>query len=553
MMMGTRWERLAGDTSEFALRLAFAPDPDGGQAAEAEVSVSWGSFQLWVEGRNLCAHQEDGERTESVHWYLLPLMEWFAENWNPLLHEERLPRNEGDTAWASLRATRFPPWAIADNTQLASRWESAWQKWWQRHAIRAASEGGLFPDVVLRRVRDRVEISWGQTRAEGMPDHFDFSESERGYSRLEPQSIAGPLHEVLVSASEYLMSLSPDSRRLKKLHRQILAVKSVEGHRERRLMWLAGLGTDEKTVRAGWRRVTSYLAGYGESARRAILEPLESPLAVTGSCHASLMFGSVSPSIGKRDVVELARLMIDLHAPQGGQSAIDEARRYVPLKETATPPWFQGYELAEGLHDYVDPESVEGESVDIEGIIEKQGVTVVDRQLSDGTIRGVALDGERHRPGILVNSRNSVNAHPFGRRFTLAHEFCHLLFDRDVGAHLAIASGPWAPQDVERRANAFAAMFLMPNALVRRAVFALADSLETKEAVHSVADRLQTSFESTLWHLKNLGYIDDVTRQRIGNEALQQQPEGTDETTEFRAEHMAVATVRPGRRVRTNR
>lgn len=551
--MGTRWERLAGDTSEFALRLAFAPDPDDGQAAEPEVSMSWGSFQLWVEGRNLCAHQEDGERAESVHWYLLPLLEWLAENWNPLLHEERLPRNEGDTAWASLLATRFPPWAIADNTQLASRWESAWQQWWQRHAIRAASDGGLFPDVVLRRVRDRVEISWGQTRVEGMPDHFDFSESERGYGRLEPQRIAEPLHDVLVSASEYLKSLNPKSRRFRKLHRQILAVKRVEEHREQRLMWLAGLGTDERTIRAGWRRVTSYLAGYADSACRAILEPLESPLVVTGSCHASLMFGSVSPSIGKRDVVELAQLMIDLHAPRGGRSAIDEARRSVPLKESATPPWYQGYELAESLHDGLDPELMEAEFVDIERIIEKQGVKIVDRQLSDGTIRGVALDGERHRPGILVNSRSIANAHPFGRRFTLAHELCHLLFDRDVGTHLAIASGPWAPHDVEQRANAFAAMLLMPNELVRRAISALTGSLETKDAVHSIANRLQTSFESTLWHLKNLGYIDDVTRQRIENEALQQQPEGTHESTGRQAEQMAVATVRTRRRVRTNR
>ena len=551
--MGTRWERLAGDTSGFALRLAFAPDPDAGQAAQPEVSMSWGSFQLWVEGRNLCAHQEDGERTESVHWYLLPLMEWFAENWNPLLHEERLPRNEGDNAWASLQATRFPPWAIADNTQLASRWESAWQKWWRRHAIRTGSEGGLFPDVVLRRLRDRVEISWGQTRVEGTPDHFDFSESERGHTRLEPQQIAGPLHEVLTSASEYLTSLNPESRRLRKLRRQILALKGAEEQRERRLMWLAGLGTDERTVRAGWRRVTGYLAGYADGARRAILEPLESPLVVTGSCHATLMFGSVSPSIGKRDVVELARLMIDLHAPEGNRSTIEEAGRSVPLEEAATPPWYQGYELAESLHNHLDPEHVEGKSVDVEGIIEQQGVRIVDRELSDSTIRAVAIDGERHRPGILVNSRNSANAHPFGRRFTLAHELCHLLFDRDVGAQLAIASGPWAPRDVERRANAFAAMFLMPNELVRRAVSALVGSLETTDAVHSVANRLRTSFESTLWHLRNLGYIDDVTRQQIENEALPQQPEGPDEPTGSHAEHLAVPAVRHRRRVRANR
>ncbi len=64
----------------------------------------------------------------------------------------------------------------------------------------------------------------------------------------------------------------------------------------------------------------------------------------------------------------------------------------------------------------------------------------------------------------------------------------------------------------------------MPNELVRRAVSALAGSLETKDAVDSVANRLQTSFESTLRHLKNLGYIDDVIRQRIENEALRLRP-----------------------------
>lgn len=31
--MSTRWERLAGDTGAFALKLAFARDPDDGQVA----------------------------------------------------------------------------------------------------------------------------------------------------------------------------------------------------------------------------------------------------------------------------------------------------------------------------------------------------------------------------------------------------------------------------------------------------------------------------------------------------------------------------------------
>jgi hypothetical protein len=51
---------------------------------------------------------EEGETLEAVHWYLLPLLEWLAENWNPMLQEERLPvRNAGEHTVASLYRTRF--------------------------------------------------------------------------------------------------------------------------------------------------------------------------------------------------------------------------------------------------------------------------------------------------------------------------------------------------------------------------------------------------------------------------------------------------------------
>ena len=403
--MSTRWERLAGDTSEFALKLAFARDPDDSRGAEPDVSLSWGSFQLWVEGHNLCAHNEGGERSESVHWYLLPLLEWLVSHWNRLL--------------------------------------------------------------------------------------------------------------------QYLLSLAPGSDRLKTLGARVARLRGLERHRNRRLMWLAGLGTDEHTIRTGWRRVKRYLSECAEGPRRAMLEASESSLVVTGSCQASLMFGSLSPNVRRGDVLELARAIVELYVPHGDQQPIDDA---VLLRESGDPSWYQGYELAESVHERIGTTFTNDVFVDIGDVLRQLGVKVVDRELSDEAIRGVALHGAHHRPGILVNSRNSTNAHPFGRRFTLAHELCHLLFDREIGAHLAIASGPWAPRDIERRANAYAAMFLMPNQLVRRAVSALSGSLETKDAVLDVANRLQTSFESTLWHLKNLGYIDDVTRERIENEALQQQP-----------------------------
>jgi Zn-dependent peptidase ImmA (M78 family) len=97
------------------------------------------------------------------------------------------------------------------------------------------------------------------------------------------------------------------------------------------------------------------------------------------------------------------------------------------------------------------------------------------------------------------------------RRFTLAHELCHLLFDRGEDRKVAVASGPWAPRDIERRANAFAAMFLMPPDLVRRACRD-ASSLSTLDGVSEVAHRLHMSIAATIHRLANLNIIDWTTR-----------------------------------------
>ena len=519
--MTTRWERLAGDTSVFALKLAFASDPDEGRGIDPETGASWGSFQIWVQGRNLCAHREAGERIDSVHWYLLPLLEWFALNWDPLLHEERLPaKNAGDTAWDSLRATRFPPPAIEDDERKASAWEGAWREWWSRHALPAAREGGLFPDIVFRRLRDRVEVSWGSTRTAGMPDHYQFTESERGCALLPPSAVAEPLHDVLSEAGKYLSSSLPDSKRIGALNRKLRSLSAAgkagnEEARERRLAWLAGLGTTGRGVQAGWRRAAGSLSGLAAKPRRALLEAEQTPLVVTGSCQAALMFGSLAPDVKAPDVRELARATIGLYAPEGETGRIGELGRAAPVAESASRPWEQGYELAEEVHEHFDGAFEKGGFVDVEGLIEALGVRVGTLDLSDGNVRGVSIAGPRHRSAILVNKRHGANAGDAGRRFTLAHELCHLLFDRERGRPLAVASGPWAPRAIEQRANAFAAMLLMPTSLLKRTLAGLAVAAATREAVDEVAERLRAGRLAVLNHLTNLGFVDDTDRQRL--------------------------------------
>ena len=50
------WEKIVGHRNHFGFRLAFHEDPDHGEGETEEESLSWGSFPLWVDGRNFCAH-----------------------------------------------------------------------------------------------------------------------------------------------------------------------------------------------------------------------------------------------------------------------------------------------------------------------------------------------------------------------------------------------------------------------------------------------------------------------------------------------------------------
>src|SRR2546430_1777927 len=130
----------AGDPAAFAFRLAFLPHPHrDDDRATPEERESSGAVSLWGHREDPCAHIEQGEVIDSAHWYMLPLIEWLADNWDPLLHEERLPLSNGLSAAESLNRTRMPPISLKEVEEFG--WLDAWSAWWSRHGVRAAREG----------------------------------------------------------------------------------------------------------------------------------------------------------------------------------------------------------------------------------------------------------------------------------------------------------------------------------------------------------------------------------------------------------------------------
>jgi hypothetical protein len=222
MSLGS-WQMQAGDPATFAFRLAFLADSHGdGDRATPEERESWGAFSVWAQGENLCAHIERGQILDSVHWYMLPLIEWLVDNWDPLLHEERLPLvNSGVSAAESLARTRRPPISREEVDEF--EWLDAWSHWWGRHCVRSGREGGLFPDLYLRRYRDCLELSTGAEPLPGVPDEYLFLTPNRIYL-VDQAPAAEALHGVLAGAVQELQRRIPWSSRLELLYAKIVGL-----------------------------------------------------------------------------------------------------------------------------------------------------------------------------------------------------------------------------------------------------------------------------------------------------------------------------------------
>lgn len=177
-------------------------------------------------------------------------------------------------------------------------------------------------------------------------------------------------------------------------------------------------------------------------------------------------------------------------------------------------------------------------------LLESQGVRTAQLSLPED-ISGLTLFDPEIGPFVVANTRPPGHSR-LRRRFSYAHEYCHVLLDREQKGTISRASERNVLLEV--RANAFAAAFLMPRAGVEdfvqrlgkgRASRLQADLYDEEEVervqarpepgsqaiqMHDVvllAHHFGASRLATLYRLKNLGL---VTQPEL--EALRLQEEG---------------------------
>ena len=216
---------------------------------------------------------------------------------------------------------------------------------------------------------------------------------------------------------------------------------------------------------------------------------------------------------------------------------------------------------------------------DMAGLLETQGVRAAEGDLREG-VSGIFISGPEIGLCILANRR-----HIQGRRaFTFSHEYGHVLLDRDKGSTISTFAN--RADLAEVRANAFAAAFLMPEEGVRQFVERMGKARSGRELLEAFDEmapiagqqrrvastqrihvydvvHLQhhfgTSYEATLYRLKNLGVISEEERERLASmsssaaEVAGQwglQPEPDEENGDRRFQHyyvgMALEAYRRG-------
>jgi len=152
-------------------------------------------------------------------------------------------------------------------------------------------------------------------------------------------------------------------------------------------------------------------------------------------------------------------------------------------------------------------------SVDIFGVIEREPVWLLFEPLNN--LHGF-FDRQDDAAGIVIQSK-----HPLAvQRYTAAHEYGHYVLghvkSHDTSRELYSSSADLALQEIE--AQAFAAEFLMPLALVNRALDRLGLPREprgiTAADAYQLSLELGSSYTATLTQLRQLNKLrnNDVTR-----------------------------------------
>ncbi len=314
------------------------------------------------------------------------------------------------------------------------------KEWWGRHAVKAADPG--LPDLFFERQADDVVVSW----------------DKQVY--VLPAAVAVPALRSLVESHS---GIDLVGRLLKMAYRLVNGFNSAATRD-----WLKRYRFTDSDARE--------LADTGVSTH-PIVGLLRSG---QGSSLSTTDYDAVFSLLKTSEPKSYAKILAIA-------KGLD--KRINPWE-----PWESGYKLAKAVRERLN--RAPSEKLDVETLAHDLGMDVQEAAFQDNNVLGVCVGTPAYAPLVVLNMSCPDASGPSGRRTTLSHELCHLLFDRGAYRHLARFEGARAVGDrlMEMRANAFAIELLVPMVNL---------SGITDEALGEFAKEWQVSTHALVKHLHN--------------------------------------------------
>lgn len=415
---------------------------DVGPDASAEARTLC-ELELWAARTSVSQWRDSAGVQTKLQVPLVDLAAWVAENWVHLAFEEVVPSPVLRIGRRSfVMAERV---LLAEEMHLGPAAQDALYDWRERHCLEFAATDYALPNLCIRRVDNAVEVSWSPR--EVSPPQADIVFTAWSGAVVVPvDEWTSMARELLSWTLERCEGVGKDDARVAAI-RARLAEKPTKIADEAMVRWYPDWDQVRHVV------PKAELETLGRSGEEGV---------ITSFLRSS--GGRVSPD-------ELLEIVADFKTQSRvmKRDAVNRLAEGLDDGIEVVRPWESGIRLAKLVRRrlaevYGRPRN---EPLDIVGVFRDLGIPVGDVSLFSTQVEGISLVDASGRVFAAINRRGRLSRSGVGRRSTLAHELCHIMFDAAHGQALGqVELRGFQASNREKRANAFAAEFLLPRAVL---------------------------------------------------------------------------------------
>lgn len=429
----------------------------GSPPAQNRLEQGWARATLYLDGERYWYGADEHGNPGDLEWTWNDLLLYLARNWSALMLEQGWPLPLEDVQHpGKLLEKAEARWADMPDEHIWPE-EAQLFQYLDRHNLSTAMSGANLPMLLWVRAGNTLWLVDEDNHARRTDFHAARSELETIGNQLAEQLDRSTLPHIRHAVDQW-------RQRDRQLYADFIRFRS--GMSDERLQQLQAQ------------------------------VPFPSPAASSNPVEQDPVYlAAARMSRHRLSTQQIAKVMQRLlAAPAEGKhpfQALEGVADGELRKLANQQPFTQGYRLARWLRQQLQKKP--GARVDPEELLSSEGVAIETLDLQTGQIDAIACWGTI-APLILLNQNPEARAaNEHGRRSTLAHEICHLLVDRTRALPVAEVLGGEMDSESEKRANAFAAEFLLPQdhaVEVLRQAPGLREALESLSRSHGVSKQL---------------------------------------------------------------